>query len=143
MWILESHHANLFLTPNPLINLLGNVLLKECKKTFHSLAMMQVQSPTSPLLKPVLSTSIRAKHTIRGHEPWYSENTLTMGIAVLKPKQKDAHQTPRDSAGDLLMTDFLHFGPTFYCVFTTLQFFYSRLCSLSIRNHTKLIHCTI
>lgn len=44
--------------PVLLINLLGNVLLKECKKTFHRLAVRQVWCCTGPLLKPVLSASI-------------------------------------------------------------------------------------
>lgn len=63
MWILESHHAYFFLTPNPLIKLLGNVLLKECKKTFQSLAARRVQNSSSPLLKPVLSASILCRKT--------------------------------------------------------------------------------
>lgn len=66
---LESHHDYLFLTPNPLINLLGNVLSKECRKTFQSLAVRQNQSPTSPLLKPVLNAPIQC-HKIQRQRSW-------------------------------------------------------------------------
>lgn len=55
--------------PMPLINLLGNLLLKECKKTFHRLAVRQVWCCTGPLLKPVLSTSISCPKT-RHQRSW-------------------------------------------------------------------------
>lgn len=57
--------------PMPLINLLGNVLLKECKKTFHRLAVRQVWCCTGPLLNQCLALPARVpKRAIRGHELW-------------------------------------------------------------------------
>lgn len=142
------------------MNLLGNVLFKECKKTFHRLAMRQVQTPTSALLKPALSTSIqcRKNYTVRGHDLWHSESTLTMGIAVLKPKQtSNAHQTPRHSvvilaAGTMQYPTWCHVykhsgsliiwiqGTDCFLIYVyAVQVLLVRLCSLSTRNYTKLI----
>ncbi len=41
------------------------MLLKGCKKTFHSLAAMQIQGPISPLVKLVLSAFIQCRKTHR------------------------------------------------------------------------------
>lgn len=98
--VLESHHVYLYPTPILQINPLGSALLKECKKNIPQSGQRHKSAVPSALCQSLAPPCTIAKHTVRGHELWHLESTLTMGIAVLKPTQtKDVHQS--HSVGDL------------------------------------------